>query len=44
MTELIEGKQEIEKIIENRIKGKRLIFTEKYKIGIIKKTMCHPTL
>lgn len=33
----IEDKQEINKIIEERIKGKKLIFTDWYKIGLLRK-------
>jgi len=34
---LVEDKSEISKIIEEKIKGKKLIFTEWYNIGILKK-------
>jgi len=37
MVELIEDKKEINNIIENKIKGKKLIFTEWYKLGLWKK-------
>ncbi len=33
----IENKQEINKIIEEKIKGKRLFFTEWYKTGLLRK-------
>ncbi|MFA7708243.1 MAG: hypothetical protein WCX73_04805 [Candidatus Pacearchaeota archaeon] len=33
----IEDKQEIDKIIEEKIKGRKLIFSDWYKIGILKK-------
>ena len=33
----IENKQEIDRIIEEKIKGKKLIFTEWYKIGLLRK-------
>lgn len=33
----IKDKQEIDKIIEEKIKGKKLIFTEWYKIGLLRK-------
>ena len=33
----IEDKQEINKIIEEKIKGKKLIFTDWYKIGLLRK-------
>ena len=33
----IEDKQEINKIIEEKIKGKRLIFTDWYKMGLLQK-------
>jgi len=41
MTLLISDKKEIAKIISNKIKGKRLIFTEYYKFGILKKDIEH---
>ncbi|MBI2629907.1 hypothetical protein HYW76_02305 [Candidatus Pacearchaeota archaeon] len=34
---IIEDKPEINKIIEGKIKGRKLIFTEWYKIGLLKK-------
>lgn len=34
---IIEDKQEIEKIIEEKIKNKKIIFTDWYNIGILKK-------
>jgi len=34
---IIEDKSEIDKIIKEKIKGKKLIFTEWYKIGLLKK-------
>lgn len=34
---LIDDKQEIAKIIEEKIKSKKLIFTDWYKIGLLKK-------
>ncbi len=34
---VIRDKQEITKIIEEKIKGKKLIFTDWYKIGLLKK-------
>ena len=34
---LIEDKQEIDKIIETHIKNRKLVFTEWYKIGLLKK-------
>ena len=37
MTILITNKKEITKIISKKIKNKKLIFTEWYKIGILKK-------
>ena len=37
MTELITDKKEIDKIIEEKIKGKKLIFTKHYYIGIDKR-------
>ena len=33
----IEDRQEIDKIIEEKIKGKRLVFTDWYKIGLLRK-------
>ncbi len=41
MVELITDKKEIDKIITEKIKGKRLIFTEYYKFGILKKGIEH---
>lgn len=35
----IKDKQEINKIIEEKIKGRELIFTEWYKIGLMKKSI-----
>ena len=37
MVILIGDKKEIEKIINEKIKEKRLIFTDQYKIGIMRK-------
>ena len=37
MTELIEDKKEIEKIIDEKIKGKRLVFTTHYRISSAEK-------
>ena len=37
MTSLIENKKEIEQIINLYIKNKKLIFTDWYKIGLLKK-------
>lgn len=36
-TEIIENKEEINKIINEKIKGKKLIFTDWYEIGLMKK-------
>jgi|SRR3989344_2181328 len=33
----IEGKEEIARIIEEKIRGKRLVFTDWYKMGLLKK-------
>ena len=41
MTLLITDKKEINKIISNKIKGKKLIFTKYYKFGILKKCIEH---
>ncbi len=34
---IIEDKSEIDKIIKEKIKGKKLVFTEWYKIGLLRK-------
>lgn len=41
MTILIKDKEEIDKIISEKIRGRRLIFTEYYKFGIMKKDIEH---
>lgn len=41
MTVLITDKKEIDKIISKKIKGKKIIFTEYYKFGILKKDIPH---
>ena len=41
MAELIKDKKEIDKIINEKIKGKRLIFTSYYNLSIAKKGLTH---
>ena len=41
MTELIENKEEIKSIIDKEIKNRRLHFTNKYWIGIMKRNIPH---
>jgi len=41
MTFLIQKKNEIDKIISEKIKGKKLIFTEYYKFGLLQKGIEH---
>ncbi len=41
MTVLISDKKEIQKIISEKIKGKRLIFTDYYHFGILKRGITH---
>jgi len=41
MTILITDKKEIDKIISEKIRGKKLIFTDYYKFGILKKDILH---
>jgi len=41
MTVLITDKKEINKIISEKIKGKKLVFTDYYKFGILKKDIPH---
>ena len=41
MTKLIENKEEINRIINERIKNRKLIFTDKYKIGIMRRNILH---
>jgi hypothetical protein len=41
MTVLITDREEINKIISDKIKGKRLVFTDYYKFGILKKGIEH---
>lgn len=35
----IEDKEEIKKIIEEKIKGKKLVFTDWYKMGLLRKSI-----
>ncbi len=41
MTEVITDKKEIDKIIADKIKGKEIIFTQYYRIGIAQKGISH---
>lgn len=41
MTEIIELENEINNLIKERIKNKKIIFTEKYKIGIMRRNIEH---
>ena len=41
MTLLISEKREIQKVISENIKGKKLIFTNYYRFGILKKGISH---
>ena len=41
MTFLINKKEEINKIINSKIKNKKLVFTDYYKFGIMKKDISH---
>ncbi len=41
MTVLISEKSEIQKIISEKIKGKKLIFTDYYRFGILKRDIEH---
>ena len=41
MTELIKDKKEIDKIIDEKIKGKKLIFTNYYRLSIAEKGIEH---
>ncbi len=44
MTFLITDKKEIDKLISDKIKGKRLIFTNYYKFGLLKKDIEHDSV
>ena len=44
MVELIEDKTEIDKIIKEKIEGKRLFFTDWYREGILRKGIEHATV
>lgn len=41
MVELIEDQKEIKKIINEKIKGRRLIFTDYYNLGLIRRHIEH---
>lgn len=41
MVELIKNKKEIDNIITEKIKGKKLIFTDYYQFGILKRDIPH---
>ncbi|MFH1585313.1 MAG: hypothetical protein ABIB79_00920 [archaeon] len=44
MTVLITDKKEIDRIISTKIRGKKLIFTNYYKFGIMKRDIDHKTV